>query len=82
MQINFTQHALTRMAERGVSRDEVLDTLAHPLLTVPAERGCLEAGGGIQRGEARMLLRVVYADGVVVSVITVIATTQFKRYGL
>ena len=29
-----------------------------------------------------MLLRVVYADGVVVSVITVIATTQFKRYGL
>ena len=38
MQINFTQHALTRMAERGVSRDEVLDTLAHPLMTVPADR--------------------------------------------
>ena len=82
MQIHFTQHALARMAERGVSRGEVLDTLAHPLITVPADQGCFEARGWIQRGEARMLLRVVYADGVVVSVITVIATTQFKRYGL
>jgi Domain of unknown function (DUF4258) len=28
MQITFTQHALVRMAERGITQDEVLATLA------------------------------------------------------
>ena len=82
MQINFTQHALTRMAERGISQDEVLQTLTTPLLTVPADNGCFEARGMVSRSTGPMLLRVVYANGVVLTVITVIPTTQFKRYGL
>lgn len=49
MLINFTQHALTRMAERGISQDEVLQTLTTPLLTVPADNGCFEVRGMVSR---------------------------------
>jgi outer membrane protein assembly factor BamE (lipoprotein component of BamABCDE complex) len=43
MQIEFTQHALTRMVERGISRDEVLATLGHPLRTVNAQNNRFES---------------------------------------
>lgn len=36
MQITFTQHALARMAERGISQAEVLATLAQPVRTIDA----------------------------------------------
>jgi len=49
MQVEFTQHALSRMKERGVSRDEVLNTLAHPVRTVQAENNRFEAQGWIDR---------------------------------
>jgi hypothetical protein len=37
MAVNFTQHALTRMLERCISREEVLATLAQPLMVVLAQ---------------------------------------------
>ena len=82
MQIEFTQHALTRMAERGVSHDEVLNTLAHPLRTVTAENNRFEAQGWIERTNKRMLLRVICENGVVVTVVTVMATSKFEKYGV
>lgn len=36
MQTTFTQHALVRMAERGISQAEILATLAQPLLSFHA----------------------------------------------
>ena len=49
MQVEFTQHALARMAERGISRDEVLSILDHPLRTVNAENSRFEAGSGLDQ---------------------------------
>lgn len=65
-----------------MTAEQVLLTLAQPLLTVSAGNGCFEARGFIERREVKMLLRLVYVDQVVISVVTVIATSQFKRYGL
>jgi hypothetical protein len=59
MSITFTQHALTRMAERGISRAEVLFTLAQPLRTLEAQNGRNEAQGWIERAGKRQLLRVL-----------------------
>lgn len=82
MQVEFTQHALTRMKERGISRDEVLNTLAHPLRTVEAENERFEAQGWIDRANKRMLLRVICEHGVVITVVTVMATSRFEKYGV
>ena len=81
MQITFTQHALVRMAERGITQDEVLATLAEPVRTVPAHNDLLEAQGWIDRVGKRLLLRVIYKGTVVVSVVTVMATSKFEKYG-
>ena len=81
MQVEFTQHALARMAERGISRDEVLSTPDHPLRTVNAENSRLEVQGWIERSQKRMLLRVIYENGLVVTVVTVMATSKFEKYG-
>ena len=82
MQIEFTQHALARMAERGISRDEVLSTLDHSLRTVNAQNSRFEVQGWIERSQKRMLLRVVCENGVVVTVVTVMATSKFEKYGV
>jgi hypothetical protein len=82
MEVEFTQHAIARMAERGISRDEVLHTLAHPLRTVSAENERVESQGWIDRPNKRMLLRVICEHGVVVTVVTVMATSKFEKYGV
>ena len=82
MQVEFTQQALARMAERGISRDEVLSTLDHPLRTVNAENSRFEAQGWIERSQKRMLLRVICENGVVVTVVTVMSTSKFEKYGV
>jgi len=82
MAVNFTQHALTRMLERGISREEVLATLAQPLMVVLAQGDRKEARGWIERSSRRMLLRVIYQDDIVLTVITVLATSKFEKYGV
>jgi len=82
MQITFTQHALARMAERGISRAEVLVALAQPLRTVRAQNGRSEAQSWIERSGQRQLLRVFYEGDVVLTVITVMATSKFEKYGV
>ncbi len=82
MQVTFTQHALARMAERGISRAEVLATLAQPLRTIDAQNGRLEAQGWIDRAGKHQLLRVLYDGDVVLMVITVMATSKFEKYGV
>ncbi len=82
MQITFTQHALARMAERGISQAEVLATLAQPLRTVDAQHGRNEAQGWIERTGKRQLLRVLYEGDVVIMVVTVMATGKFEKYGV
>ena len=81
MQVEFTQHALARMAERGISRDEVLSTLDHPLRTVNAENSRFEAQGWIERSQKRMLLRVICENGAIVTVVAAMATSKFEKYG-
>jgi hypothetical protein len=49
MPITFTQHALKRMVERGISRAEVLSTLAKPMRTIEAQNSRKEAQGWIER---------------------------------
>ena len=82
MQIEFTQHALTRMKERGISQDEVLATLDHPIRTLSAENERFEAQGWIERAKKRLLLRVICEHGVVVTVVTVMATSKLEKYGV
>jgi hypothetical protein len=82
MQTTYTQHALTRMAERGISRAEVEATLAQPLRTVPANHGRIESQGWIERAGMRQLLRVLTEGDVVVLVVTVMATSKFGKYGV
>jgi hypothetical protein len=82
MQITFTQHALARMAERGISQAEVMATLAQPARTIDALNGRKEAQSWIDRSGQRQLLRVLYEGDVVVMVITVMATSKFQKYGV
>lgn len=81
MQITYTTHALARMKERGISRDEVESTLSSPIRTIPAQNGRIESQGWIERGGKRQLLRVLTQGDVVVLVITVMATSKFEKYG-
>lgn len=81
MQITYTQHALARMAERGISREEVEGTLAHPLRSLPAQQGRTEWHGWVQRAGKQQLLRVVTQGDLVVLVITVMAASKIEKYG-
>ena len=82
MQTTYTQHALARMAERGISQAEVQATLAAPVRTVPSNKGRVESQGFIERAGKRQLLRVLTEGDVVVLVITVMATSKFEKYGV
>ena len=82
MEVEFTQHALDRMVERGITTDEVLFTLDHPLRILDAQKDRFEAQGWIERAQKRMLLRVICENGLVVTVITVMATSKFEKYGV
>ncbi len=82
MDIHFTRHALARMQERHITEAEVRATLMAPLRQVDAQNGSLEAQGWLDRDGKRELLRVIYRDGVVISVITVMATSKFAKYGV
>ena len=79
--IEFTSHALARMAERGVSADQVRRVLAHPLRTLPATLGREEVQGLIERDGRSLLLRVILDRGAVLTIITVIATSKIDKYG-
>lgn len=82
MQITYTQHALARMQERGISQAEVQATLTQPLRTIAAQNGRTESQGWIDRAGKRQLLRVLTEGAMVVLVITVMATSKFEKYGV
>jgi len=82
MSIIYTQHALARMADRGINRKEVEETLSNPLRQVPVDRGRIESQGFIERAGKKQLLRVISEGQVVVLVITVVATSKFEKYGV
>jgi len=70
------------MADRGISRKEVEETLNNPLRQVPVDRGRIESQGFIARAGKKQLLRVISEGQVVVLVITVVATSRFEKYGV
>ena len=70
------------MADRGISRKEVEETLNNPLRQVPVDRGRIESQGFIERAGKKQLLRVISEGQVVVLVITVVATSKFDKYGV
>ena len=57
-------------------------TLDHPVRTIKAQNERFEAQGWIERDAMRMLLRVICEHGVVVTVVTVMATSKFEKYGV
>lgn len=69
------------MAERGVSRGEVEQVIAHPQRVLAAAHGREELRGMLERAAQPMLLRVIVERGVVLTVITVIATSKIGKYG-
>ena len=81
MTITYTKHALARMAERGISQQDVEDTIKNPVRRIPADRGRIESQGFIERSGNKQLLRVISQGDVVVLVITVMATSKFEKYG-
>ena len=70
------------MQERGIAEAEVLSVLATPILSVEAQNGRFEARGWIERNGRQLLLRVIFEQGVVFTVITVIATSKFSKFGV
>ena len=80
--IEFTSHALLRMAERGVSKAEVVEVLLYPREKVVANEDRFEARGLVERNGRIMLLRVIYEHGAVVTVITVVSTSKLAKYGV
>ena len=55
--------------------------VAAPLRTLAAQAGREEVQGLIDRAGKAMLLRVILERGLVVTVITVIATSKVDKYG-
>ena len=82
MTITYTQHALARMAERGIGQQEVEATLKNPFRQTPVDHGRIESQGFIERSGNRQLLRVISEGHVVVLVVTVMATSKFQKYGV
>ena len=82
MTITYTQHALVRMAERGIGQQEVEATLKNPIRQIPAEHGRIESQGFIKRSGNKQLLRVISEGHLVVLVVTVMATSKFEMYGV
>jgi hypothetical protein len=82
MKITYSQHAETRIAERGIGKAEVEQTLTTPLRTIPAQNGRQESQGWIERSGKRQLLRVLTEGDVVVLVVTAMATSKFEKYGV
>lgn len=82
MAITYTKHALARMAERGISQQEVEETLKNPVRQIPADHGRIESQGFIERFGNKQLLRVISQGDVVVLVVTVMATSKFVKYGV
>jgi hypothetical protein len=82
MLITYTQHALARMAERGISQQEVEATLINPVRRVDADHGRIESQGFIERAGKKQLLRVLSEGHLVILVITVMATSKFEKYGV
>ena len=82
MTIAYTQHALARMAERGISQQEVEATLQNPIRQIPADHGRIESQDFIERSGNKQLLRVISEGEVVVLVVTVMATSKFEKYGV
>lgn len=81
-QIAFTMHALHRMAERSVTQEQVLAVIEAPASSHAAAHGRLELRGLIDRQGKPMLLRVILdAQGAVLTVVTVIATSKIAKYG-
>ncbi len=82
MTITYTQHALARMAERGIGQQEVEATLKNPFRQIPVDHGRIESQGFIERSGNKQLLRVISEGHVVVLVVTLIATSKFQKYGV
>ena len=82
MTIRYTKYALARMAERGISQEEVEVTVKNPIRQIPADHGRIESQGFIERSGSKQLLRVISEGDVVVLVVTVVATSKFEKYGV
>lgn len=81
----ISEHAQTAMARREISEAQVREVLRAPQAVVPGNRlGREVAQGPVTLGDPpqRALLRVVVEIGQdPPEVVTVYATTQFRRYG-
>jgi hypothetical protein len=81
----ISDHAQTAMARRAITEAEVRDILRAPQAVLPGNRPGREvAQGPVTLGDPpqRVLLRVVVEVGQdPPEVVTVYATTQFRRYG-
>jgi hypothetical protein len=81
----ISDHARTAMARREITESQVREVLRAPQAVVPGNRAGREvAQGRVTLGDPpqRVLLRVVVDVGQEPpEVVTVYATTQFRRYG-
>ncbi len=77
MQIIFSHHAIWRMAERSITRKEVIETLFWP--DKVDKRNDTEAA--IKKTKDDQLLIVIYKEGQnSKKIITVIKTSKLKKY--
>lgn len=82
----MTGHALDSMAARQIAEADVRRILAQPLKVVPGNRPgriVYEGIADVGSPALKALLRIVIDENVSPpAIITVYATTQFRRYGV
>jgi hypothetical protein len=77
----YTAHAEKRMLERGVSKVEVEDTLAHPLEVRDTKHGRKAAcGGRLDGGYTIVIFEADHEDLIVITAMK-INSDGAKRYG-
>ena len=74
--IHFTQHAIQRMKERGITSSEVISTIDASLQTTYNRNVCIAKG---LRTNGHVLI-VVFSTLGRIKVITVIDTSKVKKY--
>lgn len=77
MKICFSFHAIRRMEERGISKEEVELTLWYPLKIIIKDNTIAAMK---LRGNGHLLIVIYSSDGNVYNVITVIDTSKTDKY--
>lgn len=81
MEIIFSKHARYQMAERNITKDEIIFALSNPDKIIKQTQRKFQAVKSIRKKGKKYLLVVIYhKTNSIQEVITAFLTTKFKKY--